>query len=183
MFGHSSFCLPLKAELNTKVRSLRVCSFFPIIKLLFIRNATMLFLLVLHCWFPPILIVFFFFYLSMENVQIILKVKTTQRQARNINYPPLPHHAPCSHLLWGDHPQLLLFRCYVMSDSFATPRSTALQDLLCPWDFPGKNTGVGCHFLLQGIFLTQGSNSGVLHWPEDSLLQNLQGSTANLNTF
>ena len=26
------------------------------------------------------------------------------------------------------------------------------------WDSPGKNTGVGCHFLLQGIFLTQGSN-------------------------
>ena len=26
--------------------------------------------------------------------------------------------------------------------------------LLCPWDSPGKNTGVGCHFLLQGIFLT-----------------------------
>ena len=30
--------------------------------------------------------------------------------------------------------------------------------LLCPWDFPGKDTGVGCHFLLQGIFPTQGSN-------------------------
>ena len=30
--------------------------------------------------------------------------------------------------------------------------------LLHLWDFPGKNTGVGCHFLLQGIFLTQGSN-------------------------
>ena len=29
--------------------------------------------------------------------------------------------------------------------------------LLCPWDSPGKNTGVGCH-ALQGIFLTQGSN-------------------------
>ena len=27
--------------------------------------------------------------------------------------------------------------------------------LLCPWNFPGKNTGVGCHFLLQGILLTQ----------------------------
>ena len=26
--------------------------------------------------------------------------------------------------------------------------------LLCPWDFPGKKTGVGCHFFLQGIFLT-----------------------------
>ena len=31
--------------------------------------------------------------------------------------------------------------------------------LLCPWDFSGKNTGVGCHFLLHRIFLTQGSNS------------------------
>ena len=30
--------------------------------------------------------------------------------------------------------------------------------LLCPWDLPGKNTGVGCHSLLQGIFPTQGLN-------------------------
>ena len=30
-------------------------------------------------------------------------------------------------------------------------------------EFLGKNTGVGCHFLLQGIFLTQGSNPGPLH--------------------
>ena len=35
--------------------------------------------------------------------------------------------------------------------------------LLCPWDSPGKNTGVGCHFLLQGILLTQESNLGLLH--------------------
>ena len=35
--------------------------------------------------------------------------------------------------------------------------------LLCPWDSPGKNTGVGCHFLLQWIFQTQGSNLGLLH--------------------
>ena len=35
--------------------------------------------------------------------------------------------------------------------------------LLCPWDFPGKDTGVGCHFLLQGIFPTQGSNPGLLY--------------------
>ena len=32
-----------------------------------------------------------------------------------------------------------------------------------PWDFPGKNTGVGRHVLLQGIFPTQGSNPGLLH--------------------
>ena len=35
--------------------------------------------------------------------------------------------------------------------------------LLRPWDFLGKSTGVGCHFLLQGIFPTQGSNPGLLH--------------------
>ena len=35
--------------------------------------------------------------------------------------------------------------------------------LLCLWDSPGKNTGVGCHLLLQGIFLTQGSNPQLLH--------------------
>ena len=33
--------------------------------------------------------------------------------------------------------------------------------LLCPWDSPGKNTGVGSHSLLQGIFPTQGSNLGL----------------------
>ena len=35
--------------------------------------------------------------------------------------------------------------------------------ILCPWNYPGRNIGVGCHFLLQGIFLTQGSNPGLLH--------------------
>ena len=34
--------------------------------------------------------------------------------------------------------------------------------LLCPWDSPGKNIGVGGHALLQGIFLTQGSNPHLL---------------------
>ena len=47
-----------------------------------------------------------------------------------------------------------------------------MDRLLCPWDSPGKNTGVGCHFLLQGIFPTQGSNLHflcLLLWQEDSL--------------
>ena len=35
--------------------------------------------------------------------------------------------------------------------------------LLCPWNSPGKNTGLGSHSFLEGIFLTQGSNSGLLH--------------------
>ena len=50
----------------------------------------------------------------------------------------------------------------VMSHSL---RPCGLQPtrLLCPWDFPGKNTGMGSHFLLQGIFQTQGLNSSLLH--------------------
>ena len=41
--------------------------------------------------------------------------------------------------------------------------------LLCPWDFSGKNTGMGCYFLLQQIFPTQGSNLCLLEWRADSL--------------
>ena len=37
------------------------------------------------------------------------------------------------------------------------------------WASPGKNTGVGCHFLLQGIFPTQGLNLCLRHWQVDSL--------------
>ena len=40
---------------------------------------------------------------------------------------------------------------------------TVTRQLLCPRDSPGKSTGVGCHALLQGIFPTQGLNSGLLH--------------------
>ena len=43
------------------------------------------------------------------------------------------------------------------------PVDCSLPRLLHPWDSPSKNTGVGCHFLLQGIFLTQGWNPGLLH--------------------
>ena len=42
--------------------------------------------------------------------------------------------------------------------------------VLCPWNFPGNNTGVGCHFLLQGK--TQGSSPSLLHllhWHMDSV--------------
>ena len=44
---------------------------------------------------------------------------------------------------------------------FATPWTEEPTRLLSPWNFSGKNTGVGCHFLLQGIFPTQGSNPGL----------------------
>ena len=46
----------------------------------------------------------------------------------------------------------------------------------CPWDFPGKNTGVGCHSLLQGISLTQGLNLGPLHCRQILYHLSYQGS-------
>ena len=57
---------------------------------------------------------------------------------------------------------LSLFTCYMVSDYL---RAHGLQPtrLLCPWDSPGKGTGVGCHFPLQGIFQTRGLNLGLLH--------------------
>ena len=51
------------------------------------------------------------------------------------------------------------------------PHGLWLTRLLCPWDSPGKNTGMGCHALLQGILPTQGLNPRLLfllHWQADS---------------
>ena len=66
-------------------------------------------------------------------------------------------------------------RCSVMSDSLR-PHGLWPTRLLCPWDSPGKNTGEGCHFLLQGIFLTQGSNSGLPHFMHTLYHLSHQGS-------
>ena len=48
--------------------------------------------------------------------------------------------------------------------------------LLCPWDFPDKNTGMGCHSLLPGIVPTQWLNPNLLPWQVDSLPLSHQGS-------
>ena len=50
----------------------------------------------------------------------------------------------------------------VMSNSLQ-PQGLYPTRLLSPWNFPGKSTGVGCHFLLLGIFSNQGSNLGLPH--------------------
>ena len=63
---------------------------------------------------------------------------------------------------------ILLFSRKVVSNFFAH------HGLHCPWKFPGKNTRVGCHFLLKGLYLTQESNSHLLHWQVDSLPLNHQ---------
>ena len=89
-----------------------------------------------------------------------------------------------------------------MSNSFATPWIVACSGasmdcrFLCPWNFPGKKTGVGCHFLLQEIFPnqglklqnqrktkqnTQGLNPRLLHWQVDSLpLSHLESASLDV---
>ena len=71
----------------------------------------------------------------------------------------------CHYLLW-------LFGCSVVSDSLWPSRLQPTR-LLCPWNFPGRNTGVGCYFLLQESVSTHGPNPRLLrllHWQADSLL-------------
>ena len=55
--------------------------------------------------------------------------------------------------------------CISCSDVSNFLQSHGLQPVrfLCPWNSPGKNTGVGCHSLLQRIFPAQGLNLGLLH--------------------
>ena len=69
-------------------------------------------------------------------------------------YPasPHPHQAHRSPTVCVSHSG--------MSDSLHL--WTVAHELLCPWNSPGKNSGVGSHSLLQGLFLIQGSNPGLL---------------------
>ena len=93
----------------------------------------------------------------------------------------------------SDHPNTLLLKDRVplvsklyIWDLFCISQkvmSTLLQPrgpwparLLCPGSFPGKDITVGCHFLLQGIFLTQGSNPCLPCGQLDSLPLSYQGS-------
>ena len=78
----------------------------------------------------------------------------------------------CSRLLYC----ILVCVCahaWVLSCSFVSnslwPYGLYPTRLLYPWNFPGKNTGVGCRFLLQGSLLTQGSNLYHLCWQASSL--------------
>ena len=69
--------------------------------------------------------------------------------------------------------------CSVMPDSLQ-PHGLQPTRILCPWDFPGKDSGVGCHFLLQGIFPTQGLNPGLLHCREILYQLSYKGSPKEL---
>ena len=76
--------------------------------------------------------------------------------------------------------------CCLFAKSYLTlltPHGLQPARLLCPWDFPGKNTGEGCHFLLQGIFPILGLNLCLLLWQTDSLPLSLLGSYVRYNIY
>ena len=93
--------------------------------------------------------------------------------------------------IWGQYfGRVLVFQPYLWTDNYVcvcvshSVVSTCLRPhgleptrLLYPWNSPGKNTGVGCHSLLQGIFLTQeGIEPGSPALQADSLPSETQGS-------
>ena len=63
---------------------------------------------------------------------------------------------------------VLILSCSVVSESLQ-PHGLYPARLLCPWELWSKNIGAGCHFLFQGILLTQGSYLRLLHWQAGSL--------------
>ena len=94
------------------------------------------------------------FFWSVNNAKVILSSWAAQNQVLAWIWS-LGSGCPCV---------LVLSHVWLFVTSWTVP-----SRLLCPWNFPGKNTGVldnpgvGCHFLLQGLFPTQGMNPCLLH--------------------
>ena len=110
-----------------------------------------------------------------------------------VNFSENQHLRPfyCLRLLFKDKKNNTLFFFYKYNRrrrrSGVTQLSNSLRPhglqptrLFHPWDFPGKTTGVGCHFLLQGIFPTQGLNPGLLHCRQVLYHLSHQGSPINI---
>ena len=84
----------------------------------------------------------------LNPLHLLQTEHTSARQSK-----PMPHIYTQRKWKWSHS---------VVSD-FSRPLGLQPTRLLHPWDFPGKSTGVGCHFLLQGIFPTQRLNPGLPH--------------------
>ena len=79
-------------------------------------------------------------------------------------------------------PEGIISCCCLVAKSYLTllwPHGLQPVKLLCPWHFLGKDTGMGNHFLPQGIFPTRRLNPCLLHWQADSLPLSLQGNPSS----
>ena len=77
-------------------------------------------------------------------------------------------------------PKVSLRGCYITKSCLTLCNPMGGSPPGCPWDSLDKNTGVGCCFLLQGIFPTKGSNPHLLYWQPDSLPLSHVGSPGSL---
>ena len=82
------------------------------------------------------------------------------------------HNVSDSSYCWcaWDMTYVCMFSITQSCPTLCNPVDCSFAKLLCPWSFLGKNSGKGCHFLLQGIFPTQGRNMRLLHllyWQAD----------------
>ena len=99
-----------------------------------------------------------------EVRRVVVAALFFQERSESSYYPSVSCHKS---LLLTSHPSpsiplLCVFVTQVVSNSLWAPGLWPTR-LLCPWNSPGKSNRVGCHFFLHGIFLTQGSNPGLLH--------------------
>ena len=81
------------------------------------------------------------------------------REVWNVDQTPENRGTPLgwSWRLWRSQMEVIFAKiCQILHVKWVSFIAWNYTSLLCPWDSPGRNTGVGCHFLLQGIFLTQG---------------------------
>ena len=87
------------------------------------------------------------------------------------------HSDQCSHMIRAPNTPVTVVATVTKSYlTLCDPTDCSPPGSFCPWDSPGKNTGVRYHFLLQGFFPTQGLNPYLLYWQADSLPLNHHGS-------
>ena len=112
---------------------------------------------------PEVDLLFWSPYLSTFSINTVTWIVPAPTSTCGIDsflwdYTPFPPSVDPTHL-WRDYLQVKLLSHVWL---FVTPWTVAHR-ILHLWNFLGKSTGVGCHFLLQGIFPTQGSNLGLQH--------------------
>ena len=95
---------------------------------------------------------------------------------------PFPSPVQVSIKWWMGKCVYVCVSCSVVSDCLG-PHGLSSPRLLCPWDFPGKSTGVGCHFLLQGIFPAQGLHPGLSHCWQSLYCLSHQGSQCESGVY
>ena len=114
-------------------------------------------------WAPRFTTTFMWIWSYLKNQRLVTQLRNRSPARSRLGTGWKPYVCVCAHYLFS-HIWL-----------FATPWNVACQ-ALCPWNSPGKNTRVGCHFLLQGVFLTQGSNLGLPHCRQIPYCLSHQGS-------